>query len=113
MSRTADLVNAWLAKAILALALFASGPSALAQPAVEPIEISARPITQFHIGREDKRFGPLEFVGGLELTSSSRDLGALSAIRFTSPVRILSGSPIPASGSSEPSSATPNCAPKA
>jgi hypothetical protein len=85
MSGTATLLNAWLAKAVLALTLFASAPIALAQPAVEQIEFSARPITQFHIGREDKRFGPLEFVGGLELTSSSRDLGALSAIRFTSP----------------------------
>jgi hypothetical protein len=85
MSGTATLLNAWLAKAALALTLFASAPIAFAQPAVEQIEISARPITQFHIGREDKRFGPLEFVGGLELTSSSRDLGALSAFRFVTP----------------------------
>ena len=49
---------------------------------VEAIEISARPITQFHIGRDAKRFGSLEFVGGLEMTSPSRDFGALSAFRF-------------------------------
>lgn len=49
---------------------------------VETIEISARPITEFHIGRDQKQFGPLEFVGGLEMTSASRDFGALSAFRF-------------------------------
>lgn len=59
---------------------------AFAQPApVEQIEISARPITQFQIGREEEQFGPLEFVGGLEMTASSRDFGALSAFRFTTP----------------------------
>ncbi|TIS61918.1 MAG: hypothetical protein E5W93_05935 [Mesorhizobium sp.] len=49
---------------------------------VETIEISARPITEFHIGRDQKQFGPLEFVGGLEMTSASRDFGALSAFHF-------------------------------
>ncbi|QKC81572.1 esterase-like activity of phytase family protein [Mesorhizobium sp. NZP2077] len=65
------------------IALFAGVASASAGSAsVEPIEVSARPITEFHIGRTDKQFGPLEFVGGLELTSPSRDFGALSAFRF-------------------------------
>ncbi|PBB92600.1 hypothetical protein CK215_12445 [Mesorhizobium sp. WSM3864] len=50
--------------------------------AVETIEVSARPITEFHIGRDRKQFGSLEFVGGLEMTSPSRDFGALSAFRF-------------------------------
>lgn len=66
-----------------AIALFAGVASAAAgSAAVEPIEVSARPITEFHIGRTDKQFGPLEFVGGLEMTSPSRDFGALSAFRF-------------------------------
>ena len=39
----------------------------------------------FHIGRDETRFGPLEFVGGLEMTSSSRNFGALSAMRFLTP----------------------------
>lgn len=68
------------------IAMFAGVASAPAGPArsssVEPVEISARPITQFHIGRADKQFGPLEFVGGLEMTSPTRDFGALSAFRF-------------------------------
>ncbi|MBZ9866819.1 esterase-like activity of phytase family protein [Mesorhizobium sp. CA15] len=52
---------------------------------VETVEISARPISQFHIGRDETRFGPLEFVGGLEMTSPARDFGALSAFRFLKP----------------------------
>ncbi len=52
---------------------------------VEAMEVSARPITQFRIGSEEKQFGPLEFVGGLEMTSYSRDFGGLSAFRFLEP----------------------------
>lgn len=58
----------------------AAGPDS-----VEPVEITARPIGQFRIGHDDKQFGPLEFVGGLEMTSPSRDFGALSAFRFLKP----------------------------
>jgi hypothetical protein len=46
------------------------------QLSAEPVEISARPIMQFQIGHADKQFGPLEFVGGLELTSPSRACSA-------------------------------------
>ncbi len=56
-----------------------------APASVEPVEITARPIGHFHIGHDDKQFGPLEFVGGLEMTSPSRDFGALSAFRFLKP----------------------------
>jgi hypothetical protein len=52
---------------------------------VETMEVTARPIDKFRIGRDDKQFGPLEFVGGLEMAASSRDFGALSAFRFTKP----------------------------
>ncbi|HEY6632698.1 MAG TPA: esterase-like activity of phytase family protein [Rhizobiaceae bacterium] len=52
---------------------------------VERLEISARPIRHFQIGATETRFGPLEFAGGLELTSTSRDLGALSSFRFLAP----------------------------
>jgi hypothetical protein len=67
------------------LLLLALATPAAAQPAVSSLTISARPITQFRIGRDTTRFGPLEFVGGLEMTSASRDFGALSAFRFTTP----------------------------
>ncbi len=60
-------------------------PVSAAAGAVEPIDISARAIRQFRIGSDENRFGPLEFVGGLELTSGSRDFGALSSFRFLTP----------------------------
>lgn len=49
------------------------------------MEISVRPITQFRIGSDVKSFGPLEFVGGLEMTSYARDFGGLSSFRFLKP----------------------------
>ncbi|MBZ9759833.1 esterase-like activity of phytase family protein [Mesorhizobium sp. CA8] len=63
----------------------ASPAIAAAGTPVETVEISARPISQFHIGHDETRFGPLEFVGGLEMTSPARDFGALSAFRFLKP----------------------------
>ncbi|MER8690132.1 esterase-like activity of phytase family protein [Mesorhizobium sp. M0895] len=72
--------------AAIALSGISLAPAVAAGPApVEPAEISARPISEFHIGRPDKQFGPLEFVGGLEMTSPTRDFGALSALRFLKP----------------------------
>ena len=45
----------------------------------EPIEITARPIAHFERGRPDvKRFGDLEFRGGLVLTSPSSHFGGWS-----------------------------------
>lgn len=49
----------------------------------EALEIEARRIAEFEIGSSETRFGPLEFIGGLELTSSSRRFGSMSALRFT------------------------------
>ncbi len=48
----------------------------------EAVAITARQITQFHIGQTQTDFGALRFVGGLEMTASSRRFGALSALRF-------------------------------
>ena len=73
--------------AVLALATFPAASSRSAEPA----QISARTIEQFRVGRDETRFGPLEFNGGLELTSSSRDFGAFSALRFLSPGRDFVG----------------------
>ncbi|AVA23198.1 MULTISPECIES: esterase-like activity of phytase family protein [unclassified Rhizobium] len=47
-----------------------------------PAEIHATAITAFKPGSEQTRFGALEFLGGLELSSGNALLGALSAIRF-------------------------------
>ncbi|MDX8537958.1 esterase-like activity of phytase family protein [Mesorhizobium abyssinicae] len=71
--------------AACALAGMLSSAIAAGPASIEPVGISARPINQFHIGRDDRKFGPLEFVGGLEMTSPSRDFGALSAFRFLKP----------------------------
>ena len=49
------------------------------------LEISARPIRNFRIGSSQTRFGPLEFVGGLELSSASGSFGGLSSFRFLTP----------------------------
>jgi hypothetical protein len=80
--RTRILLVACAALAVLgAVALFR--PANAGSAPLDHIEVSARPITEFQIGRDEKQFGPLEFVGGLELTANSRDFGAFSALRFT------------------------------
>jgi len=53
--------------------------------AIERIAVRSWPIKAFRIGSSQTRFGPLEFVGGLEMASAGRDFGALSAFRFLEP----------------------------
>jgi hypothetical protein len=65
--------------------LLTISPAHASTPTLEPVEVSARLITQFRIGSTETRFGSLEFVGGLEMTSSSRDFGGFSSLRFTAP----------------------------
>jgi hypothetical protein len=48
----------------------------------DAISISSRMIENFKVGSSQTRFGDFEFVGGLELSSSSSFLGAMSAIRL-------------------------------
>jgi hypothetical protein len=63
-------------------------PAAMAEPAVAPergvsIEVRARTIDAFKTNEPElRRFGRLEFRGGLELTSSYREFGGLSALRM-------------------------------
>lgn len=82
-----SLAYALFAVAAVGVALSASflRPATAASEGVQRIEVSARPIHNFRIGSTETRFGPLEFAGGLELTSASRDFGGLSAFRFLSP----------------------------
>jgi hypothetical protein len=71
-----------------AAAMLAMAAIVVAAPAGAPLEnikVYTRPIKQFRIGYAETRFGPLEFVGGLEMASWDSDFGALSAFRFTSP----------------------------
>lgn len=61
--------------------VFAQAPSRAADGAVR-IEVEAHPITAFDArSPELRRFGALDFLGGLELTSPYRDFGGLSALR--------------------------------
>jgi hypothetical protein len=53
--------------------------------AVEDMAVRSRPITEFRIGRDQRVFGPLRFVGGLELVSRNRIFGGFSALRFMTP----------------------------
>jgi hypothetical protein len=71
---------------LAAVLLMVSPAIAAGRPPVEPIDISARRISTFHPGHPDeKMFGPLEFVGGLDMSGSSADFGALSSFRFLKP----------------------------
>ncbi|BCM21942.1 esterase-like activity of phytase family protein [Mesorhizobium sp. J8] len=73
-------------RTLFACMLACASPAIAATGApVETVEVSARPISQFRVGHDETRFGPLEFVGGLEMTSPARDFGALSAFRFLKP----------------------------
>ncbi|MEJ6785116.1 esterase-like activity of phytase family protein [Aminobacter sp. Piv2-1] len=76
---------AFAAVAALAMSASLTGSSVAEIPSIEQIEVSVRPIDRFQVGRDETMFGPLEFVGGLELTSLSRNLGALSSFRFLKP----------------------------
>ncbi|MEM7213960.1 MAG: esterase-like activity of phytase family protein [Pseudomonadota bacterium] len=52
-------------------------------PAVaDSLKIKSEPITNFRIGSDQSRFGKLEFIGGLILTSKHENFGGISAIRF-------------------------------
>ncbi|MBK8456629.1 MAG: esterase-like activity of phytase family protein [Phyllobacteriaceae bacterium] len=76
---------------LLLAALLAATAPVLADAPVKALTIAARPIVNFAIGSSETRFGKLDFVGGLELTSDDDDLGALSAFRFLSPGRDFIG----------------------
>lgn len=72
--------------AALALAIFTlSQVSVAGDLSPASITVHSRPITEFRIGSHERRFGPLEFVGGLEMTASSRKFGSMSSFRFRSP----------------------------
>lgn len=62
--------------------LLATGPALPQSSAPSRIEVRAQPITAFDIREPElRRFGLLEFRGGLQLTSPSKEFGGISAIR--------------------------------
>lgn len=66
-----------LAKRLFAAALLFAVPASAAD-----IAVNSRTIDSFRIGSTETRFGPLEFIGGLEMTSPEADFGSLSGLRF-------------------------------
>jgi hypothetical protein len=67
------------------IALAQQHPVRAGSGSIEQIDISARQIENFRIGSAETRFGPLEFVGGLELTSGAPEFGGMSGFRFLTP----------------------------
>ncbi len=63
------------------LASVALAPSTMAASTVD-VPVSVRPISAFKVGSDQKRFGKLEFVGGLIMRSPDPLFGAISSIRF-------------------------------
>ncbi|MEO0543527.1 MAG: esterase-like activity of phytase family protein [Pseudomonadota bacterium] len=53
-----------------------------ASSASSPLTITARPISNFLIGSDQKEFGALTFIGGLEMVSRQSHFGAISGIEF-------------------------------
>jgi hypothetical protein len=56
-----------------------------ANPVIETVEVSSRPLRSFQIRSNETRFGPLEFMGGFEFDSPSYNFGAFSSFRFLEP----------------------------
>jgi hypothetical protein len=85
-SRTARLLlrhvmGAAAAGAAVAMAAPAKAQCAGGDPSV-PVTVQARPITGFSLSApEQSRFNTVEFLGGLQLTSSHGEFGGFSAIR--------------------------------
>ncbi len=76
-------MNATLIQAAAFSLTLAVMPSAAATSAVsETVPVKSRQIENFKIGSDQKRFGKLEFIGGIEMSSSNALLGAISSIRF-------------------------------
>ncbi|MBP1885215.1 esterase-like activity of phytase family protein [Sinorhizobium mexicanum] len=71
-----------LRRSLVLLSLLASPAIAQPEPTTEIVPVQARQIRQFKAGSNERVFGRLEFIGGIEITSRNPLLGAISAIRF-------------------------------
>lgn len=71
---------------LVGAALLAGLVQAPAQPvSFESIDLRSAPIAHFRLGSGETRFGALEFVGGLDLSSRAGEFGQFSALRFLTP----------------------------
>ncbi|OJT95525.1 MAG: hypothetical protein BGN83_04280 [Rhizobium sp. 63-7] len=66
----------------IALTLLLASSAAVSAFAGETAVMTSRVISAFKVGSPETRFGALEFVGGLELSSTTSLFGAVSSIRF-------------------------------
>ncbi|WP_295807950.1 esterase-like activity of phytase family protein [uncultured Nitratireductor sp.] len=82
-------VYRWLGRGVLLAFAFVS--TAHAQEPAIPTAVNAVPIRHFAVGSHETRFGPLEFVGGLSMSSPVDHFGAFSSFRFTSPGAAVMG----------------------
>ncbi len=64
------------------LAIGLAADTAAQDLGLQHFDVSASIIENFKIGSTETNFGRLQFVGGLEMTASARNLGGLSAFRF-------------------------------
>ncbi|MQX48420.1 esterase-like activity of phytase family protein [Sinorhizobium medicae] len=64
------------------LFMLIAAAAARAEPAREIVPVKSRQLSQFRVGSNERLFGALEFIGGIEMTSANPLFGALSAIRF-------------------------------
>lgn len=72
-----------IAAACFSLASFGALSGAAAQDllsAGEPVKTRTKLIDTFHIGHQNRVFGPLTFLGGFELLASDRKIGGLSGL---------------------------------
>ncbi len=80
MGALALLARNYRARALLLAFGLAAAPNAMADTL--PAAVKSNIITRFKIGSNETRFGPFEFLGGLEMVSPERLFGSLSSIRF-------------------------------
>lgn len=62
-----------------------------AQASTETADMTSRQISAFRVGSTQTRFGKLEFLGGIEMSSTNALFGALSSIRFRPDARNFIG----------------------
>ncbi|PSH69158.1 hypothetical protein CU102_10215 [Phyllobacterium brassicacearum] len=78
----------WIARLFRRAPLFLTVPLLLVAPSsaeeggVARVVVTSRTISSFRIGSSETRFGTLEFVGGLEMTSTNPEFSGLSAFRY-------------------------------
>lgn len=68
------------ASAAILAAIFTAAAHEEPAGAAEPVEVTARPVATFRVGSDETRFGPLEFLGGIDVTSRTHRFGGISGI---------------------------------